>query len=237
MKKMISLMIAMLCLATMLAGTASADGGSWYCGNCGMSRDSEFCPDCGARRPAGGSETISDEGWPVMQLAGAQTALQNLGDESKRHQSFFGPNRKNYGGAGAYKPYKVTRATALFREGDYVLVDMSYRTVGRRCVYFRAGSLTNSQVDSVTLTPHPALVNSTVQPLYGPGTEYDPVVNNVSNPQTGKVNTQQVYVEAGSRVNVLLEARGWVFAEFSCALGTIRAWLPADTVRSDDVQG
>ncbi len=75
---------------------------------------------------------------------------------SKRHQSYFGPDSKRYHGAGAYKPYKVTSMTALLREWDYVLVDMSYSSAGRQCVYFRSSSLTNAAADFIILTAHPA---------------------------------------------------------------------------------
>ena len=147
--------LALACLSALVLSAACADGGSWTCPVCGETFPASynFCPNDSTMRPVSGGGS-----WPYMSLSGSGTALRSLKDESARHQSFFGPNRKNYPGAGAYKPYKVSRATALFREGDYVLVDMSYTTVGRRCVYFKASSLTNASVQAVTLSGHSARV-------------------------------------------------------------------------------
>ena len=223
MKRMISLTIALMCLLTVLTGFAHADGGSWYCSTCGTYRNTDFCPDCGARRPAGQSGS-----WMTLTMSGVGTSLRPFNDQSRRHQSYFGPN-SNYPGAGAYKPYKVTSATALFREGDFVLVDMSYQTVGRRCVYFKASSLTSAVVDQVTLSGTAAVTTSSVQPKFGPGYEYDSVEK--KNQKNGKTTTEAVTVGKGTRVNVFFEMNGWVFAEFGSSLGTIRAWLPANTVQ------
>lgn len=163
--------------------------------------------------------------WPVISLTGSGTALKPSKDESRRFQSTFGPG-KNYPGAGAYKPYKVTSATALMREGDYVLVDMSYKTVGRRILYFKASSLTNASVEEVRLRAYPATTMATIQPLFGPGYAYDEVEVTMQNKTTAKVT-----IGAGTRVSVFFEANDWVFAEFNCAIGLIRAWLPADQVQ------
>ena len=108
------------------------------------------------------------------------------------------------------------------REGDYVLVDMSYRTVGRRILYFKDSSLTNASVEYVNLRAYPAVTTETVRPMFGPGYIYDAVEDHSGN---------SVTLGARNRVNVFFEAEGWVFAEFSCSLGTIRAWLPAYQVQ------
>ena len=165
--------------------------------------------------------------WPEISLYGYGTTLKPSKDESRRYQSTFGPG-KNYPGAGAYKPYKVTSATALMREGDYVLVDMSYKTVGRRILYFKDTSLTNSAVESVYLQAYPAVTTTTIQPLFGPGYAYDKVTMTVQGKQDKK--SVDITIGAGNRVSVFFEVNGWVFAEFNCSLGLIRAWLPADRV-------
>ena len=169
--------------------------------------------------------TADGSPWPVISLTGSSTALKPSKDESRRYQSMFGPG-KHYPGAGAYKPYKVTSATALMREGDYVLVDMSYKTVGRRILYFKVSSLTNASVEEVRLQAYPATATTTIQPLFGPGYAYDEVDVTTKNKTTAKVT-----IGAGTRVSVFFEANGWVFAEFNCSIGLIRAWLPADQVR------
>lgn len=225
MKKYICLIIALACLFAVLPGLAGADG-SWTCPTCGETFPSSynFCPNDSTMQPVSGGS------WPVMTLYGTGTSLKSLKDESARHQSYFGPNRHNYPGAGAYKPYKVSRATALFREGDFVLVDMSYTTVGRRCVYFKASSLTNANVESVKLAGYPARANTQIQPLFGPGYEYDEVDRTVTNSKTKKSTTEKVLIGAGTSLTVFFECDGWVFAEFGSSLGTIRAWIPAGCV-------
>ena len=42
--------------------------------------------------------------------------------------------------------------------------------------------------------------------------------------------TKRIELGRGSLVNVFFETDGWVFAEFGCALGTIRGWIPAGMV-------
>ncbi len=216
MKKMIAVLLTLICVAAFAVTCASADGGTWICPNCGDEVPDEynFCPADATPR------TTSNGSWPVWTLNGVNTRLKSSDDESKRYQSFFGPNRKNYHGAGAYKPYKVTSATALFSEGGYVLVDLSYRTVGRRIVYFQAGALTNTSVREETLTGHAARTSSSVQPYYGPGGVYDAVTD----------SNRAVILDANTSVSVFFETNGWVFAEFNCELGLIRAWLPVDSV-------
>ena len=244
MRKLFITAIALALVSAMLCGYALADGSAWICPNCHEERYTNYCPVCSAPRPAAQdswvcttcgqtwpasynfcpddrtAKTVSDRGWPVRRLTGTGTALRTAKDRERRYQSTFGPGR-HYPGAGAYKYYKVTDATAFFREGDYVLVDLSYLTVGRRILYFRDSSLTNSAVESVTLTGCPASTTTTVQPMFGPGRAYDAVTN----------NNRDVTIGSGTRVSVFFETDNWVFAEFGCSLGTIRAWLPADKVK------
>ena len=48
--------LILMILALMLCFVnAYADGESWYCQTCGIYRNSLYCPDCGARRPSGGT--------------------------------------------------------------------------------------------------------------------------------------------------------------------------------------
>ena len=156
--------------------------------------------------------------WPAISLTGYGTALKPSKDESRRYQSTFGPGK--YPGAGAYKPCKVTSATALFREGDFVLVDLDYKTVGRRCLYFKSSALSNPNVEQVTLTPTTAVLTADVQPTFGPGYQYDGIDH----------DNKRIVLRQGTMVNVFFEADGWVFAEFGCQLGTIRGWIPMNMV-------
>lgn len=254
MKKLLSMMIALICIFT-AANFAFAEGTAWHCDACGETRTTEWCPICGSQRPKAEASTwtcpacgkeipaeynfcpddraekqTSNGAWPVRTLNGAGTALKEAQSSSTRRQAYYGPNQ-DYPGAGAYKPYKVTSAAAILREGDYVLVDMDYKTVGRRILYFKASLLTNSSVESVSLKAYPAVTTGDVQPYFGPGYFYDEVEKNTENPRTGVICTEKVTVGAGTAINVFFEADGWVFAEFGCSLGTIRAWLPVGMVR------
>ncbi len=187
-----------------------------------------------------GSAMAEGSAWPTREMEGIETSLRPVQEESMRRQSSFGPSSE-YPGAGAYKPYKATRVTALFQEGDYVLVDLSYTTVGRRCLYFKASSLTNANVETVSLEGHAARTTAEVNPKFGPGYEYNAVMKNVSTyvfdenewEWTKVEYKNRVLLSAGTPVQVFFEANDWVFAEFSCILGVIRAWIPANQVSAD----
>ena len=157
--------------------------------------------------------------------------------------------------------------TALFREGDYVLTDLTYTTVGRRILYFKASSLKDSDVEETRLTGHPARTTVRLMPRQGPGEEYDNVMETkkqdlsnyeftditsysledgewitytgwidydtgifISDPKTERY---LVCLNENAPLSVFFETDGWVFAEFGCSLGTVRAWLPANCVAAE----
>lgn len=159
------------------------------------------------------SETPSP--WPIITTEGSKTRLKGLGQE-ERHPSYLGPDRR-YVSGGWFKPGHVSSALAIFREDDYILVDLDYSTVGRRCVYFAASKVTD--IPEITVSPAgvPVTVTETVQPRLGPGEKYDtkklPVLQN------------------GDTVNALLEWNGWILAEYQDKLGLIRAWIPTEKIR------
>ena len=257
MKKFATILIALTCLLSALFSFACADGsGTWICPTCGLERDSEWCPICGVRRTSSdtwicttcGNEwsseynfcpndrtvrPVSSGTWPVRSFTGVSTALKPLKTAEDRHQSFLGPDNHTYDGAGAYKPYKVSSAIALFREGDYVLVDLDYTTVGKRCVYFKASSLTNDHAEDVILTSSPATTTRRVQPYYGPSTTYNSVVRKWKDTRTGLTKTEDIWLTAATDIQVFFETNGWVFTEFYSSIGLTRAWLPADAVRAN----
>lgn len=110
-----------------------------------------------------------------------------------------------------------------------MLVDMNYSTVGRRCVYFKAGRVKDAPEKEMTLTSYAARVTREVMPLFGPGSEYDEV--SIKKNDDGNTRTINVVLAADTEAEVFFETRGWVFAQFQCDAGLIRAWLPADYVR------
>ena len=154
--------------------------------------------------------------WPEVQCNPIAVSVNPL-PEDKRHQSRCGPSG-SYHGAGAYKSYKIESIKALFVEGNYVLADLSYTTVGNRRVYFQTKIFRNlSGVPNVSLTSYPAKTTESLTPRFGPGAQYD--------------SFTEAQISAGTRLGVLFEENGWAFAEFDCQkLGTIRAWIPAHQV-------
>lgn len=244
MKRTLSIILATISLVVFIFSTVVAEGDTWTCPNCGEEISSEFCPNDGTKKPSSGGE------WPVWTLNGVGASLKDLQSSEDRHQAYFGP-AKSYPGAGAYKPYKVSKLTALFAEGDFVLVDMNYLTAGKRCVYFKASALTSGNTaETVKLTAYPAITSVTLIPKCGPGIDYE----NVEQKKESKYadwdfldlvrhfgsyfeiynalqpTRNSVYLEEGTKVDVFFETDGWVFTEFSCEMGTIRAWLPVEYV-------
>lgn len=133
-------------------------------------------------------------------------------------QSRCGPSR-TYHGAGAYKTYKMTSTQALFTEGSYVLVDLSYTTVGNRRVYFSTNAFYSMKgVPEATLTGYAAHTLAELTPRFGPSASYDPF--------------DEASIPSGTALSVFFEENGWVFAEFECELGYVRAWIPVADVEA-----
>jgi len=168
-------------------------------------------------------------------------------------QSYAGPGR-GYALSGSFRPNRVNKATALFREGDYMLVDMDYATA-RRVVYFAASSLVSADVKEEKPEGIAAKTTRTVWPVYyGPGTEYDKVTQrsrskyaNLKDEELKQLAELRhwtaeklkharkdaihwVGVDKGASVTVFFQAGDWVYAETSCSIGKARFWLPADAV-------
>ena len=223
------------------AVTPEPEPAGWTCPACGAEypEDYLFCPKDGTRQDkakqpeSGGREpAASVPKWPEIPMDGINVKLTAL-DKDNRHQSYFGPDRKKYPGSGAFVPRNVRAVTALFQEGGFILTDLDYPAVGRRCVYFMPYSIKNTsgrEIPVVTLTAYPAEVTESVQPAYGPGEVYD-VLKKAETAKNGQMMYRKVILEAGTEINVFFEMNGWAHAEFQCALGLVRAWVPADCVR------
>ncbi len=154
--------------------------------------------------------------WPVYDAMNTYSVTIKPLDGEDRAQSRCGPSR-NYHGAGGYLPYKVIATNALFIEGSYMLVDLQYLTVEPRRVYFKTSAFSGtSNVPAVELTAYAARTIAEVTPVFGPGGDYD-------------VFTEAA-ISAGVALQVFFEEDGWVFAEFSCDLGPVRAWLPLSAI-------
>ena len=166
--------------------------------------------------------------WPEKSFYGVGTYLpEPINYPNVKRQAYFGPNNYYYSPAGAYKARSVQSATALFREGDYALVDFYYPPMGKLCLYFQVDYLSTRNIAEESFISDPAYVTSEVQPMEGPGYDYHPLEET-----TKRGAVKQVYLSRGTRIDVLFEMNGWVFAEFSCSIGLIRAWIPSNMVAS-----
>lgn len=179
---------------------------SWFFGNTAGS---------GASTPA---QETGDNPWSEESYAYHDVSIiPKPSDE--RVQSRCGPSR-DYHGAGAYKTYKITSSQALFVEDGYVFIDLSYETVRRRRLYFSSNLLYSTDgVPSVTLSGHSARTTAKLIPQFGPGENYD--------------DFEEAEIGSGTSISVFFEESGWVFAEFDCGLGTVRAWIRASQVSAD----
>ena len=189
---------------------------SAFCGLCGksMTAGSVYCPDCGHNNQGGGSQ-VSSKPWPTVNLQETQVYFYPSGD--RRVQSYCGPG--DYHGAGAYKTMKMRYTYALFTDGNYTYMDMDYMTVGRRRVYFRNSAYPkNAYVPAFNYTAHPATLTCNATPLFGPGNAYD--------------TFGEAQISAGTSLSVFFEEDGYVFCEFNCKLGAVRAWIHASYVQA-----
>ena len=91
-----------------------------------------------------GLALAEDRKWPVRDLTGTAVQLKPGYLKTTQEQSYAGPGR-GYALSGSFRPNRVDKATALLREGDYVLVDLDYATA-KRVVYFAATSLVSAEV-------------------------------------------------------------------------------------------
>jgi hypothetical protein len=217
MKKGICLLLSLVMLAAGIA-CAIADGSVWFCPQCGeeMSPDANFCYRDGTPRPGSGSSSGSSL-WPNRVLAGSHTSFARNNNPEYRVQSRSGPG-KAYVGVGAYKIKKAKTMKLLFREGGYAYIDMQYPSVGHRCLYVLAGTLSRNSAAQMDLPGIPAETSGTVVPRFGPGNSYD--------------SFDEASIGNGTQVSVFFETDGWLFSEFSCGLGLVRAWLPVGQVNA-----
>jgi len=166
--------------------------------------------------------------WPTRYKSGVGVGLSPVvNNKNGKRQAYYGPDAKSYAKAGAFKAASVTNALALFREGDYALVDLYYPATGKACVYFLVRDLTNKNIPEEYLTSYSAKTTSEVEVMEGPGYDY----HAADYPYLS--NTKRVRLARGTWIDVFFEMDGWVFAEFYCEAGRIRAWIPENQVESN----
>ena len=164
---------------------------------------------------------ITDGPWPVRDLSGVPVSLKpfaNDPNKEMRRQAYYGPEKKKYPGAKSYRPGMVNSATAIFRDGDYILVDLLYHENEKRFVYFTTDSLLEDPPASLEIAPsevYSAKTSKATKATMGPGWDYEALESTIN---------------AGAELAVFFEYNDWVFAEFYTSVGIVRAWLPADAV-------
>ena len=197
-----------------------------------------------------GLAQAEEKKWPVREMTGTAVELKPGYTKTVQEQSYAGPGR-GYALSGSFRPARVNKATALFREGDYVLVDLDYATA-KRVVYFATRSLVSADVKEETQEGVAAKMTRTVWPVYyGPGKEYDIVTQRQKSKylnmscdelkkefgpdiqrliKSMKDSIHWVGVDKGASVTVFFQVGDWVYVEASCSIGKARFWLPADAV-------
>lgn len=191
-------------------GTSGNGGAAWYPGDA----FDDFADD-----ETDDYYQPSYASWPERYYAHYSTSVIPLPDD-ERYQSRVGPTGK-YAGGGAYKTYKIEYCDALFIEGNYVYVELSYTTVGVRRLYFQRSIFEELyDVPQETLTGVDATLLSDTTARFGPGDMYDIF--------------KEAVLDSGTPLKVFFSEDGWVFAEFHCKkLGTVRGWLPAELVEAN----
>jgi len=202
-----------------------------------------------------GLALAEDKKWPVREMTGTAVELKPGYLKTIQEQSYAGPGR-GYALSGSFRPNRVNKATALLREGDYVLVNMDYATA-KRVVYFAKNSLVSADVAEEKLEGVAAKTKRIVWPVYyGPGADYD-IVTQRSRSKYADLKDEDlldlalrehwrlskfcralsrkdaihwVGVDKGATVNVFFQVGDWVYVETKCGIGNARFWLPADAV-------
>ncbi len=222
--------IILLVVFSLIWSASFADGGIWYCPQCGRKNDGNFCPNDATPRPAdvGGnysssnSNSYGDEIPVVFEdyYPGATAKIRKFTGEdaeAKRRQSYAGPG-SNYSEAGAYKPYKVRKVEAFFEENEFIFVHLVYQTVDDRYLYFR--KYVFSDLPSVPIVSEldyrEAVTLESITPSWGPGAGYS--------------LEKEFIARKNLTVKVFFKQNGYAYAEYESAKGLVRMWLPMDKI-------
>ena len=210
-----------------------------YCLDCGTVLDSSVwmdgyyephtfnsegvCTACGYKEGTTPSTTIIKGNEPIEvdgEILTPQRVTMNNPAISVRRASYAGPGDQ-YESTGGFELYKISAVYAWMIDGDYVLVDMHYRTLKRCTVYihrkyFDASSLRN--VPEIELTSiGSAKLNKTVTPAMFPASD------------RRMFNASDAKLEKGASVPVFMERGGYLFCQFKCKDGKeARGWIPVD---------
>lgn len=163
---------------------------------------------------------VSDA-WDKTQFYGTALSTTHCSDE--RISSRTGPDH-SYTDGGSYKTNKISSIVGLYTEkiagSPWIYTELSYTSGYYRRLYFRLENFT-----SVAGVPHAefegvaATLNESSIPAYGPGPLYD--------------NYKEATMPKGTKLTVLHEENDYLFVEYNCSHGKVRAWVERDRVDID----
>ena len=211
-------MIAVLLSVVVFPGFCQ--GYVWDCPNCGMTNNSgNYCPNCAYPAPA--YSAGNTDGVPRLYdlYPGTSTRMKKNGDPEGRWYSYAGPGR-GYSGSGGYKTDSghANSLTAYFSENGWVFAHVIYSTAFERYVYLPQYTVEdgNRLPQISALDYYYGVTNRRIDPSWGPGSSFN-------------VCTDFAIV-SGTEVKVFFEENDYVYAEFRCAKGAVRMWIPENSV-------
>ena len=243
-KKVLSVLITIFLLLLLFTACGYGEASSWDCPECGRTGNTgNYCGTCACPAPWGRetddsavspsttetqsiestSETTSLPDVPVLSKTypGSDAHLRKSSDDGFRVYSYTGPS-KTFVPSGGYKPYKQRKITVFFEEDNWVLADVLYQTAEERVVY-----LPKSSFDSIGNIPvvtelgyYIGTVTTNVEPSWGPDNRFNSV--------------KSLMINEGTKAKVYFQENGFVYAEYECEKGTVRMWLPANSIEIND---
>ncbi len=220
MKNRRSLIAVIILLIGLLSAAANGigEGVAWDCPKCGRTGNTgAFCGTCGQARA---ESPKKEEPLTVLSATYGGTAARlhefSGAGANERITVYAGPG-KEYGKSFRMTPNGQKKVTAFFSENDWVFTHITHRT-GSQYLYVPRKYFDNPvNVPEIgTLNYHDGSIIQTVTPQWGP---------------TDKFNSEKDCVAVqGTAAKVFFSEGDYVYAEYTCAAGTVRMWLPAYAV-------
>ena len=215
-KRLISFGIIFLLIGLLsAAATGSGEGTAWDC-PCGRTGNTgAFCGNCGQARAEAPSELL-----PVLSATyGGTTARlhEYSGAGANERITVYAGRGKEYGKSIKMTPNGQKKVTAFFSENDWVFTHITHRT-GSQYLYIprKYFDYLENVPEIGTLDYHEGSITQTVTPQWGPTDKFD--------------SAKDCIAHQGTAAKVFFSEGDYVYAEYHCASGTVRMWLPAYAV-------